>query len=495
MTIIHSATTETVRLPEDNNGVIVHTAVRSKVPLKKKVRGKRAKSKMSNGYATKSPKNGVNKTAATNIIHKRKARTTAPLASAEELTIKPEKSKKHKNIIDYSGPGTTAAPSAANHSNTFGKVQRWLLESPVVATPLSHIEHSSKVHKIMKKSQSTPERLVQKSPKKSKSSGNLANNNEKVKLQVVYKPPFKFSLKLSKNASVKTHVIGAGLGKSKRQPTRPEMRHRRSALLIRPAENTTEKNQPQPTAVDSSPKEVSSPPPQTTNNYETLSPKQNDPHYENLRKMSGDNGFCFGSTQNLIPTNQGNISRSKKRSSLNLKTATHVGEGRTSRRSNSNQHLNKGSNNSSNHHPPPLKRSSSSSQGHSEEQPMAKAGGSFNNIPRASLVINNQQSLSQAFSRPHTATCDETRNFEWPQHLPPSTNTGKVSNSSKTSKNSSNSSYKNKSSRRGSNSSSVNGNTASLGIRKRSKDCGNEPIINKDNALSNSANDIKNLLS
>ncbi|KAL5283829.1 hypothetical protein ACFFRR_006237 [Megaselia abdita] len=475
VTIIHSATTETVRLPDDNNGVIVHTAVRSKVPLKKKVRGKRAKSKMSNGYATKSPKNGVSKTSATNIIHKRKARTTAPLASAEELTIKPEKSKKHKNIIDYSAPAggpPTAVPSASNHSNTFGKVQKWLLESPIVAQPLSHIEHSSKVHKIMKKSQSTPERLVQKSPKKSKSSGNLANN-EKVKLQVVYKPPFKFSLKLMKNSSVKTHVIGGGLSKSKRQQPRPEARHRRSALLIRPAEDT----------VDSSLKEVSlPPPPPPANTYETLSPKQNDPHYENLRKLSGE--LCFGSTQNLIPTNQGNISRSKKRSSLNLKTSTHVGEGRTARRSSSNQQLNQ-----KGHHPPPLKRSSSSSQGQSEDQKGSKTGGSFNNIPRASLVMN--QSLSQAFSRPHTAACDETRNFEWPQNQ----NTGKVSNSSK---NSSNSSSKHKSSRRGSNSSSVvNGghNTASLGIRKRSKDCGNEPIINKDNALSNSANDIKNLLS
>lgn len=473
----------------------MHTAVRSKVPLKKKVRGKRAKSKMSNGYAAKSPKNGVSKPSTTNIIHKRKARTAAPLASAEELTIKPEKSKKHKNIIDYSGPtgGTAGVASAASHSNTFGKVQKWLLESPIVAQPLSHIEHSSKVHKIMKKSQSTPERLVQKSPKKSKSSGNLANN-EKVKLQVVYKPPFKFSLKLMKNSSVKTHVIGAGLSKSKRQHPRPEARHRRSALLIRPAETTQD-------TVDSSLKEVTSPPQPLSNNYETLNPKQNDPQYENLRKLSGE--LCFGSTQNLIPTNQGNISRSKKRSSLNLKTSTHVGEGRTARRSSSNQQLNR----KQPHPSASLKRSSSSSHGQginaSEEQSLptakgSKTGGSFNNIPRASLVTN--QSLSQAFSRPHTAACDETRNFDWPQHQhgsmnTGSTNTGKVSNSSK---NSSNSSSKHKSSRRGSNSSSVvNGghNTASLGIRRRSKDCGNEPIINKDNSLSNSTNDIKNLLS
>lgn len=454
---------------------------------------------MSNAYITKSPKNGVGKVP--NALHKRKARNTAPLASAEELTIKPEKSKKHKNIIDYSGNGVgpATAASSTNHSNTFGKVQRWLLESPIVAQPLSHIEHSSKVHKIMRKSQSTPERLVQKSPKKSKSSGNLAaNNNEKVKLQVVYKPPFKFAFKLSKNSSVKTHVIGGGLSKSKKvqpqsQNKRLEPRHRRSALLIRPTDAPDTKTT-SPTTVDSSPKEVPQPQPSPTiNNYETLNPKQNDPHYENLRKLSGDNGLCFGSTQNLIPTNQGNISRSKKRSSLNLKSSTHVGEGRSTRRSSSNQQLNL----KNSHHPPPLKRSSSSSQGAEES---LKKGGSFNNIPRASLV-NPQQSVSQAFSRPHTAACDESRNFEWPpQHLATasssSTNigTGKVSNSSK---NSSNSSSKHKSSRRGSNSSSVNGNTASLGIRKRSKDCGNEPIFNnnKNNSLSNSANDIKNLLS
>lgn len=263
VTIIHSATTETVRLPDDNNGVIVHTAVRTKVPFKKKVRGERSTTNNpSNGNKTKFSGSKINKsshahsragktaaaavaaTTATNTNN-----TTAAVAAAANVAVgdikkppvrtkknrvagsnsksahavinavvnaektnqdnlKKSKKKKHsKEIIDYSsrtGPALAGPP--INHTNTFGKVQKWLLESPIVAQPLSHIEHSSKVRKVMSKSQSTPERLVQKTPTKSKSMGNLSN--EKVKLQVVYKPPFRFALRLSKNTKVKTHVMG-----------------------------------------------------------------------------------------------------------------------------------------------------------------------------------------------------------------------------------------------------------------------------------------------
>lgn len=265
VTIIHSATTETVRLPDDNNGVIVHTAVRTKVPFKKKVRGERSSSSNnpanSNGNKSKVGGSKITKNAnKSSHIHNRgskvnstnnanlPANTTAtanatnagavgevkkPIRTkknrvsgsagksahnvinavvnaekASQENLKKSKKKKHnKEIIDYSsrtGPGIGGAP--INHTNTFGKVQKWLLESPIVAQPLSHIEHSSKVRKVMSKSQSTPERLVQKTPTKSKSMGNLSN--EKVKLQVVYKPPFRFALRLSKNTKVKTHVMG-----------------------------------------------------------------------------------------------------------------------------------------------------------------------------------------------------------------------------------------------------------------------------------------------
>lgn len=281
-----------MRLPDDNNGVIVHTAVRTKVPFKKKVRGERTnkgKSAHRSGSSgnigagkTKGsgPKATSTKTADLAVksthAHNRSGKPSNATATAAggaiggavgEVAIKPARTKKNrvgsgggatamkptpvaaalkaplvatgsgakldnevkakskrfkkhnKEIIDYSSrSGQDAVSISGNaHTNTFGKVQKWLLESPIVVQPLSHIEHSSKIRKVISKSQSTPERLVQKSPQKSKSVTNLVN--DKVKLQVVYKPPFKFALRLSKNAKVKTHVIGGATNKLKR-PTR-----------------------------------------------------------------------------------------------------------------------------------------------------------------------------------------------------------------------------------------------------------------------------------
>lgn len=232
VTIIHSATTETVRLPENNNGVIVHTAVRTKVPFKKKVRGERSKKPgASLGAATGTAgaavgrANGVTKgsgsaepktkTSRAHALTKKKLK--ANLTEEEVAKKSNKKLGKHiKETIDYSHRNNNAAgiddasTLSATTNNTFGKVQKWLLESPIVAQPLSHIEHSSRVRNVMSKSQSTPERLVQKTPQKTKSMGNLSN--EKVKLQVVYKPPFKFSLRLSKKPKVKTHVVGVSAG-------------------------------------------------------------------------------------------------------------------------------------------------------------------------------------------------------------------------------------------------------------------------------------------
>ncbi|XP_075149699.1 kuzbanian-like isoform X1 [Haematobia irritans] len=470
VTIIHSATTETVRLPDDNNGVIVHTAVRTKVPFKKKVRGERTaangnknagksstaaaattagggvitksskannKNSHSHGRITKvsaaaaatsaaaipnsnvndikkpprGKKNRVNQSkTAQNVIN---AVVNAEKAANAAENLKKSKKKKHsKEIIDYSSRnGGGLGGSANNHTNTFGKVQKWLLESPIVAQPLSHIEHSSKVKSVMSKSQSTPERLVQKTPTKSKSMGNLSN--EKVKLQVVYKPPFKFALRLSKNTKVKTHVIGNPANTKFKRHSRSDNKRasgshqvdggsgasrslgektKRAALLLR--SNNDEDNQIL-----------------TLNepNYETLNPKtapsrMENPFYENLkfiqtnegkrnsdpansterplsnstttnsnmvkrsssksnlevmnssshpstsahsqqhfqRSSSSSNPFSvdhqrssrklsdsnadnlsrnFGSTQNLINNSQSNLSKTKKRSSLNLKSS------------------------------------------------------------------------------------------------------------------------------------------------------------------------------
>uniref|UniRef100_A0A182UBZ8 Uncharacterized protein n=1 Tax=Anopheles melas TaxID=34690 RepID=A0A182UBZ8_9DIPT len=369
VTIIHSATTETVRLPEDNNGVIVHTAVRTKVPLKKKVRGERSKPSGKGGkggppqtkpvassvpkqllttltggtgattttavqpstskelqqrqqasgtggptsggtshhtalttnpatIVIKQVKRHVGRTTTTTttivgdspkkLLRKKKKRGGGGGAAAgagapsDESPVKesptaaaaikqPKKHKKpkskHKEVIDYSSRN---ASDAHSHSNTFGKVHRWLLESPAAAAataPGGSYEHDAAppaaVPNLLAKSQSTPDHLAQQqqpvpvvAPKKvarvkTKSVGNL---NEKVRLQVVYKPPFKFSLKLSKTdpaagPGVKTHVVAGPVGQRKSRPLTDRKRvgpggageeaqqhaaaRKRSAILVR----------------------------------------------------------------------------------------------------------------------------------------------------------------------------------------------------------------------------------------------------------------------
>lgn len=261
----------------------MHTAIRTKVPFKKKVRGERSsKSKTTATNVGLKPTGKKKSTSAgfmqaaavaagsTNHVFKRqtssaddahklekkmKRLTVAnamgdeqqPTASAQQpdtVTRKVKKSQskskvlsKHKEIIDYSK--RTAVDES--QSNAIGKVHQWLQDSPVTQTPKEQ-EHVAKMRQ-MNKSQSTPERLAHRAPKKSKSATNL---DEKVKLQVVYKPPFKFSLRLSKNSAVKTKVIGVPLGaaaelqrskrRSRMDKTRPSIaagKSRRSALLIR----------------------------------------------------------------------------------------------------------------------------------------------------------------------------------------------------------------------------------------------------------------------
>ncbi|XP_050067990.1 uncharacterized protein LOC126556645 [Anopheles maculipalpis] len=438
VTIIHSATTETVRLPEDNNGVIVHTAVRTKVPLKKKVRGERTKPSATSSKATKGtpavapttatalvPKqllttvNGATTTTtavlpstskelqqrqqasgtggppvptgganpATIVIkqvkrHVGRTTTTTTTASAgasdspkkllrkkkkrstttggggpsdespvkEPTTVKQQLKKhkkpksKHKEVIDYSSRN---ASDAHSHSNTFGKVHRWLLESPIVASQPSGYEHGSAVTNILSKSQSTPDHLTQgggqqtgatpmaaaataaatRSPKKTrvktKSVGNL---NEKVRLQVVYKPPFKFSLKLSKTdpsavSGVKTHIVpGAAGGKRKTRPLTDRKRvgpggvtvaggeeqnappRKRSAILVRQAVPVAEEKIP-----------IIGHPNQSEPNYETLNPRNGLPSEED--QTAGDDGshtyenvtFGHGDESDSVSQQQPNV--------------------------------------------------------------------------------------------------------------------------------------------------------------------------------------------
>uniref|UniRef100_A0A182IXJ7 Uncharacterized protein n=1 Tax=Anopheles atroparvus TaxID=41427 RepID=A0A182IXJ7_ANOAO len=439
VTIIHSATTETVRLPDDNNGVIVHTAVRTKVPLKKKVRGERSAKPSAKGGPTskqqlqqqqakqllatvngttttttavlpstskelqqrqapaglsssmaasagvnpasmviKQVKRHVGRTTTTTagggasdspkkLLRRKKKRSSgtgaggggpsdeSPVKESPAVAAKQQKKhkkpkSKHKEVIDYSSRNATDAHS---HSNTFGKVHRWLLESPIVAgqpssaavagagASAAQYEHTpASVANIMSKSQSTPDHLTQqavagvvggglgpaqqagaRSPKKArvktKSVGNL---NEKVRLQVVYKPPFKFSLKLSKNdpssvvTGVKTHVVaGPVAGKRKGRPAPLSDRKRvgpgpttvdgegigprkRSAILVRQPVTPEEK-----IPIIGSCALVSEP------NYETLNPRtagsDGESHtYENVTFGHSDDPDSHGHANHPVPS-------------------------------------------------------------------------------------------------------------------------------------------------------------------------------------------------
>lgn len=230
-----------------NLKVIVHAAIRTKVPLKKKVRGERSKAKRSSTVknAESSSKNvekatttaGVAAAAApipttsnsksktlkrsiekhTKKIRSRKATADSchvegkvsknPLASTM-AKVKSSKSKlksstKAKEMLR----NTQRASTDEDKLNSFGKVQQWLLDSPTqpATSALQELDQLDKTRPICK-SQSQTHNLssTQRSPKKVKS---LSNLQEKVKLQVVYKPPFKLSLKLSKNSSVQTRPV------------------------------------------------------------------------------------------------------------------------------------------------------------------------------------------------------------------------------------------------------------------------------------------------
>ncbi|XP_030369201.1 uncharacterized protein LOC115620206 [Scaptodrosophila lebanonensis] len=536
VTIIHSATTETVRLPDNNNGVIVHTAVRTKVPFKKKVRGERSTSKnpkkpkksdkMTNGAAvraktsaflaatpstktngtTAEPTNATRLQALTNKKLPRVPLTNTLATALDDVNTKNKKLGKHiKEVIDYShrnnaddGESNLSTPNI-NHSNTFGKVQRWLLESPIV--PLSHIEHSSKVHKVISKSQSTPERLVQKTPPKTKSMGNLSN--EKVKLQVVYKPPFKFSLKLSKKPKVKTHIVGTGRPKRGQKSTSNRAaaqtqqskdtsglcteRTKRSALLLcheneeenqiltlnEPSYETLKPTRPTEhcyenvdllsttigvTGTEADCKTSSSKPSNNSkiapsSNRASIESKQRIP-YRRSNSLSTHNPFAavqpaprrncskskiegnggsnsvnltrnFGSTQNLINLSQ-NLTKSKKRSSLNLKSSASNKNGKdpppTGAAGNA-PHLRSSSNVN-------LRRDSFASTSTNDPQqsasqlpvpPTRTLRNSFSNIPRASLNGGNSSStpLAPSFSRQSSINKATTSSsFTAPVHLP-----------------------------------------------------------------------------
>jgi disintegrin and metalloproteinase domain-containing protein 10 len=266
VTIIHSSTTETVRLPPEGEGgqVTVHpAAVRSKLPLKRQVREKRnvqrhrlkikdtannnnnSNNNNNNNNSNNNNNNNNNSSTPKKVLkkNKRKKKTTAVIDDevaagkqsgevAEEAALQRKlrkvqqqtkgKKKKKKEVIDYSAVQSDkdklgvmigmTDKGILPDSDPVGKVKNWLLnsQSPVdsallpksKSTPVGLTGAANSPVKGLRAPDVTHHSRSEKP--KSRSTGNIqgANKNggekEKLRLQVVYRPPFKFSLKLHK---------------------------------------------------------------------------------------------------------------------------------------------------------------------------------------------------------------------------------------------------------------------------------------------------------
>ncbi|CAG9860192.1 unnamed protein product [Phyllotreta striolata] len=234
VTVIHKSSTEAVRLPPDGEGVTIHPGVRSKLPLKRKVRDGKTKRKRKSKI--ESINNNLNSPNKVKISPKKKKRVSAAVG-AEEVKAKPvdakifdvpsnkvkkpsqtkpAKKKKKNEIIDYSsiqadldgkkglaGSDVIITPLTPE-SDPVGKVQNWLLKSQY-ALPKSKSTPVGLTDKTRRSPHKRPTIRPRTDKSKSRSVGNIPNEKEKVRLQVVYKPPFKFSVKLRKPE--KTSVI------------------------------------------------------------------------------------------------------------------------------------------------------------------------------------------------------------------------------------------------------------------------------------------------
>ncbi|KAJ8917205.1 hypothetical protein NQ315_012697 [Exocentrus adspersus] len=230
VTIVHKSSTEAIRLPADGEGVTIHPGVRSKLPLKRKVRDGKIKRKRKG--KVESINNNLNSPNKTKISPKKKKRVSAPVG-AEETKKKPleavvmevpkvkksqtsnKKKKKKKEIIDYSSVQADLeglkAPVQADvvhkpvtpETDPVGKVQNWLMRSQYA----------------LPKSKSTPVGLTDKTRRSPHKRPTIRPRTDKV----VYKPPFKFSVKLRKPD--KTSVVIEPV-------RRPEKKSPRTGVLV-----------------------------------------------------------------------------------------------------------------------------------------------------------------------------------------------------------------------------------------------------------------------
>lgn len=301
VTIIHSSTTETVRLPpEGTEGVTVHPpAVRAKLPLSRKVREKRRHRKH------KEPSHGAEKSgckdmskkkkkkkqqqqqqsqaqtskrivsanagedlvrkrsadAATGMVQESKRKKTFPAGSRADKQSssavvignsdkddkrKRKKQHKSKEVIDYSA--IQAEKETEPNADPKSKVRSWLLASSQCRPETGRGNGAA----CLPKSKSTPVGLTgaggrlgpagatrqagsrrnpieSKEASKANSGGNSQGaRKERAKLQVVYKPPFRFSVKLRKTDKVAQVVTGPNATHANGRPKLP-----RTGVLLR----------------------------------------------------------------------------------------------------------------------------------------------------------------------------------------------------------------------------------------------------------------------
>lgn len=300
ITIIHSSTTETVRLPPDCDGtnVVVHpTAVRSKLPAKRRVREANHRRRLKEAARKKAK--ATTETAKSS--DKENSATPSPRKVQKKVIAKKKKPvkttlKKKKEVIDYSAAQEKSSGKTPDE-DPLGKVRNWLLNSHNITGSLA-----------VRKSKSSPAGFLQtenqqRSPAKvhrpqtrtteqrGKSGSLDAQGKEQVKLQVVYKPPFKFSVKLKKPTEVATTVV-------KEINSKVNQRGRK-ALLIKsehdPKHKQNRKSRPvsgeavSPTTpkveavdnVDSCAKEITTPVENKDKIARLISVDKNEPLYEN----------------------------------------------------------------------------------------------------------------------------------------------------------------------------------------------------------------------
>lgn len=242
-------------MPADGEGITVHPGVRSKLPLKRKVRDGKMRRKRKG--KVESINNNLNSPNKTKTSPKKKKRVSAAVG-AEETKKKPveavimdvpkvkkppqatnmKKKKKKKEIIDYSSVQADIegkkglAPADVVHNpitpetDPVGKVQNWLMKSQY-ALPKSKSTPVGLTDKTRRSPHKRPTIRPRTDKSKSHSVGNIPGEKDRVRLQVVYKPPFKFSVKLRKPE--KTTVV---VERAPEQARKPEKKSPRTGVLV-----------------------------------------------------------------------------------------------------------------------------------------------------------------------------------------------------------------------------------------------------------------------